>query len=690
MTTLRIVSLLLACAASLTAQTRVDHSGWQTPLKNQGSRTTCIAFASTAALEARYKRGGSGNLDLSEEFVNYVGKMMWLHPYWSDITHVDKMESQLAATGGGGGVGHAHNFVNWMKVPQESAMPYLATAYPLSHPWDDPWWVESQRNINTFNLDPNNLPHTARNAPAYYSATSLVDMGALGSRDTAAIESALRAGYEVIWDFDTDASATSTNAIWHPAGTVTAGHSMLIVGYDRTNANPANHYFIVKNSWGPTTNPNGMTHVGYDYVAARGINACYLTGIATPGPFNAIRFIGRRNMSFDGHRGTLDIYHLPGASQELWLSGYGVTTPDRRVGQFYDTAGNVYRVNGQIVGDMIQFWFKPTNPNMRWDEQRETPTLGGMYSYRLLDSGDLQDDLAGYHWNNAGSTPAPAYGGYAKRATTMTGTDGYESPVFNNSQAWTPSQWLGEWRLRYDSRDVPLLIDQRNDLLLPVADRATWAGFQAYTFDAALQVWHATTARIDLANSYEIRFDINPAHDAASIVAYMQSWQRGVAAGRTTLGAFGIFEGSLLTRLGDHDFGTFTSTYSGCGAVRPVHSGAGLPEIGRTVTYRVANALPYGGVVLSLGVSDTSWNGVPLPLNLSVIGAYTCWMTAEPLATFFTGADSVGIATWSFAFNQPGMRGIPIYSQGYVLDLAANAAGLLSSNMLTTRLGGSY
>ncbi len=689
MTTLRIASLLLACASALSAQTRVDHAVWQTPLQNQGSRTTCIAFSATAALEARYKRAGYGDLNLSEEFVNYVGKMMWLHPYWADINTADETESQLAATGGGGGVGHAHNMVHWMKVPAETAMPYRLSGYAYSPAWNDPWWT-SQRNVNTFNLDPANFPHSARNAAEYHFATGLVDLGLTGARNTTTIENALRAGYEVIWDSQID-DGTGT-PIWHPAGPVRDAHSMLIIGYDRTSANPANHYFIVKNSWGPTSNTNGMTHVGYDYVAARGINACYLTGAATPGPWNALRFLGRRNMSFDGFRGTLDISHIPGASQETWSSAYGVTTTDRRLGLFYDTAGNVYRVNGQIVGDMVQFWLKPTNANMPWDEQRETPTVGRMFSYRLLDSADQKDDLAGYHWDNAGSTPTPAYGGYAKRATTVNGTNGFELPVFDNSQAWTPAQWLGRWRLRYDSRDVTLQIDQRNDTLLPLADRATWAGFQAYTFDATALVWHAVTARVDLAGSREIRFDTNPAQDNASIVAYMQSWQRGVAAGRTTLGAFGIFEGALMTRLGDHDFGSYTSRWSGCGAsvVRPALSGSGLPEIGRTITYRVSNALPYGGAVLSLGVSDTAWNGAPLPLDLGVIGATGCWMYAEPLATFFTGADSSGIASWSFMFNQAGMRGVPIYSQGYVLDAAANAAGFRSSNLLTTRLGGSY
>ena len=688
MTTLRFASLALLCAAALPAQTRVDHTLLQTPIKNQGSRRTCIAFAATAALEARLKRASYGDLNLSEEFVNYVGKMMWLHPFWSDIATADESEAQLAATGGGGGVGHAHNMVHWMKVPAETAMPYRVTDYTLPFVWSDPYW-QSQRNLNTFNLNPANLLDSARHAAAYYSASGVVDLGLIGARNTATIETALRAGYEVIWDTGVE-SLSNTSAIWHVStGTSIDAHSMLIVGYDRTSADPNNHYFIVKNSWGGTTNPAGMTYVGYDFVARYGINACYLTGINTPGPWTELRALGRRNISLDGHRGTLDIYHIPGASEETWSAAYGLNITDRRLGTFYDSAGNAFRVNGMIFGDVVQFWFKGTAPNMRWDEQRETPTVGRIFSYRLLDN--EADDLAGYHWDNAGSTPTPAYGGYAKRPSTITGVDGFEAPVFNNALAWTPAQWLGLWQVRYGSRDIQLVIETRNDWLIPAGDRTVWAGFGCRAFNEATQTWDQVTARIDLAQGREIRFDMNPTIDGASVVAYMQSWQRGVAGGRTTIG-LNPFEGALMVRRGEQQVGWGSASGTGCGAVGniPAHDVTGAPDIGRTLTYSVNRALSYGGAVLTLGLSKTAWNGAPLPLDLGVIGAAGCTMYAEPLVTFFTGANAAGEASWSFVFNQPGMRNNWVYSQVYVLDPAANAAGIRSSNYYQVLLGGSY
>jgi hypothetical protein len=58
-------------------------------------------------------------------------------------------------------------------------------------------------------------------------------------------------------------------AIWDPdpyCGTTydsgAGGHSTLLVGYDNTNSDPSQHYWIVLNSWGTTTGrPNGLFRV---------------------------------------------------------------------------------------------------------------------------------------------------------------------------------------------------------------------------------------------------------------------------------------------------------------------------------------------------------------------------------------------------------------------------------------------
>jgi hypothetical protein len=523
------IAVAVALTAALSAQARIDLTAFQTPIRNQGSRTTCIAFAATAALEARYRHIGT-TVDLSEEFVNYMGKMSWLHPYWSAITTADMRENQLGATAGGGGVGHAHNFVYWEKVPVEATMPYRTTEYPISLPWSDPHWL-SQRNTNDWNLDPTHLPRAALTQTNYYSASGLVDLGYAGATSTASIEAALQAGYEVVWDCSI--AGDITGSIWHAssAGSI-GGHSMLIVGYDRTSTNPANQYFIVKNSWGPTANTGGFTYIGYDYIQY-GINACYLTGAATPSVWPQLRFLGRRNLSFDGFHGTLDIYHLPGSSSEIWSSIYGVTTPDNRLGTLYDSAGNAYRVNGYFAGNTLVFWWKGTNPNMPWDELRDLPTLGRMFQYTLLDASG--DELAGIHWDNAGVLANPAYGGYAIMPTTILGTDGFLSPVFDNSQGWVPDQWIGEWVARFGINDgAQIVVGSRDDTLVPPAQVGVTAGYRCW-YRPGVDVWLPGdwlpfTGLVPIAGASSFGCTLPTASAPYYEIFHMLSWERGVAA----------------------------------------------------------------------------------------------------------------------------------------------------------------
>jgi C1A family cysteine protease len=53
---------------------------YQTPIRNQGDRGTCYAFASIAALEAMYKRTFGLTIDLSEQYAFQLGKIGELYP----------------------------------------------------------------------------------------------------------------------------------------------------------------------------------------------------------------------------------------------------------------------------------------------------------------------------------------------------------------------------------------------------------------------------------------------------------------------------------------------------------------------------------------------------------------------------------------------------------------------------------
>jgi hypothetical protein len=143
----------------------------------------------------------------------------------------------------------------------------------------------------------------------------------------------LASGKEVVWDFHV-ANRGQGPVIWTPCSKDQAScpageHAMLLIGYDRRDPDPRNHYFLVKNSWGPTQWPDGYTRISYDYLRTYGINAGYINQVERPRPWPELAFIGRWNFNFDGHKGELDINHVPGVSQ--WLLDKSDHVADRRL-----------------------------------------------------------------------------------------------------------------------------------------------------------------------------------------------------------------------------------------------------------------------------------------------------------------------------------------------------------------------
>jgi papain like protease len=421
---------------------RVDLRAKQTSLKNQGGRGTCITFAAIAALEAAYKRAGYGDLNLSEEFANHFHKMFWLHPYWNMILErgEDGHETQVGAFSGGGGVGYLLNLSKGLRVPLEQSMPYRNTDYRAgefnlaSANWEDPVF-KKQRSRSDFNLHSDLLKDAVLKAKKYFSIQEYTKLG--NPNDPDKFEEVLRDGYEIVWDFNV-MTAASTNDIWRPCTADCPGgaHSMLIVGYDKTDSDPMKHYFIVKNSWGPTQifGASGYTYISYDYVRKNGTAAGYINAVNPPGPWPELAFVGRWHLDFDGHRGMLDIYHLPGVGQYIFeMEEYQRKDPtlvnmqDRRIGSFYDADGKAYKVNGSINGNYIEFYINHQNPKARWDKLE-----GRKFRYYLNSTRDL---MTGFHTDPDGSR----WGGYGVKADFL--PSGQQTPRPFNGNSYANSTW---------------------------------------------------------------------------------------------------------------------------------------------------------------------------------------------------------------------------------------------------------
>jgi hypothetical protein len=409
----------------------VDLSRYQTPLKNQGGRNTCITFAALAALEAACNRAGYGELALSEEFLNHFGKMTWLTAPWSKIVAKgeDGQESQVGAFGGGQAASYIEALANGMRVPVEAAMPYHAAEFTakdhphLANAWDSPFWT--QRRTSDFNLDRKFLPLSALTQQHYYAVKRF---SRINPKDPNALEDALASGKEVAWDID----VANTGDVWTvcragQAKCPNSAHAVLLIGYDRRDSDPGKHFFMVKNSWGPPKWPGGFTRISYDYVRKYGLEAATIDEIEPPRPWPELAFIGRWNLNFDGHKGVLDIYHIPGIAQ-INLNRDGGHVQDNRLGAFYDDSGKAYRVNGHIFPDRIEFHIDFAKRNLPWNE------LSGR---KFVYSRPVNQSMAGFHTDPDGLV----YAGFATQASFP---DGARTPRPFDAKAL-----LGPWNATF-------------------------------------------------------------------------------------------------------------------------------------------------------------------------------------------------------------------------------------------------
>lgn len=110
--------------------------------------------------------------------------------------------------------------------------------------------------------------------------------------------------------------------------------------------------------------------------------------------------------------------------------------------------------------------------------------------------------------------------------------------------------------------------------------------------------------------------------------------------------------------------------------------------IGSSLSLALANGPASSSGVLIVGSSNSTWNGIPLPLSLTSLGAPGCTLQVAIDA-------SVGIVTntsgnFSASLPIPGVLGLygrTLYFQAALADLFANSAGFVTSASASTTLG---
>lgn len=138
--------------------------------------------------------------------------------------------------------------------------------------------------------------------------------------------------------------------------------------------------------------------------------------------------------------------------------------------------------------------------------------------------------------------------------------------------------------------------------------------------------------------------------------------------------------------------GVFAPFGSGClggGGVAPDHFSTDTPQIGTTVTLQVRHLQPNTLALLWLGFSDTSWNGIGLPLGLDIIGAdASCRLLVEPFVSLWLPVDAAGAASKSLFLPPLLPIGADVFTQVVAADpLVTSALQVVVSNGLHAVIG---
>jgi PKD repeat protein len=134
--------------------------------------------------------------------------------------------------------------------------------------------------------------------------------------------------------------------------------------------------------------------------------------------------------------------------------------------------------------------------------------------------------------------------------------------------------------------------------------------------------------------------------------------------------------------------GSYANGCANSAGVVPSVSVTTMPQLGGNIGLDVDSGLATPAAVLMvIGLSNTIYNGLPLPLDLAILGAPGCELATSVDATDLLIA-APGPNPWAFAIpNNPALMCFEFFQQAAVLDLPANAFGFVLSNATAAVVG---
>lgn len=224
--------------------TGLDRRADQSPIKDQGRRAACVAFAATAGHELLRREG----VDLAEEFLHWAAKQRDGLPAGSEGTTLAAAAAGLAELG----------------QPPEALWPY-----------------DEARDAGAPGYAP---PEGACDA----ARARRVRAGGPLASTSAALRQALDRGLAVLLGLRIhlpwyEAGPDGRIAMPRPGATAYGGHAVLVVGY-RAPVGGGDGSFIVRNSWGRSWGEDGYGYLPDAYVEQHGLAAWALAPEEPGGP----------------------------------------------------------------------------------------------------------------------------------------------------------------------------------------------------------------------------------------------------------------------------------------------------------------------------------------------------------------------------------------------------------------------
>ena len=235
--------------AALILTLLTDHRATMSPIRDQGGRGTCTAFAFMGAFESF----PTVKTDMSEQYLFHEGQRKAGQPYSTTKGLLPKWAAEVGTEG----------------LVTEDKMPYTSSYPPANE----------------------TIPAGAVSAPKYkvldWEFIPNAGLSGVSIRNTNYLELLIKQGYnipfwtQIAWSNSQtggviDVVMTGTGANKTPAAS-RGDHEMVIVGY-----NAPEKYFIVRNSWGAGFGHSGYAYISYDYIRTYAVEGLYIKKVSAP------------------------------------------------------------------------------------------------------------------------------------------------------------------------------------------------------------------------------------------------------------------------------------------------------------------------------------------------------------------------------------------------------------------------